>query len=291
MGNKLQAVILFVFIASLASSCGDSQATPLVRPTPTVCNSSWRDPKALHVRVASSPDEARQVLQNELKRWTRVEALPRDRSAVRLYLTYLSPQVIEAVISEKAAREKLSPEESRELLAEFDRRLQRKNAIPFLLTIRGTKDPGLQIALGQLEKTMVLVNQRQQKIPPVIEYTPALAAPINMANGGIEGYVLFPRSTGAGCHPTVNLTDDHSFDLRLSGVSISGVEPGNWLRGPTPYSYKDLQPLWSYTLLPDIGLEEAMNVPPPQRATEDLDISLLLDIVGLTISIVDMFLK
>ncbi len=53
-----------------------------------------------------------------------------------------------------------------------------------------------------------MVNQRQEEIPPLVEYTPALVEPVDMARDGVEGYILFPRSLGTSCNPTVNILED-----------------------------------------------------------------------------------
>jgi hypothetical protein len=254
-------------------------------PTPTMCNPSWRNPHNLNLRVASSPGVARTILENELRRWTKV--VPWEAGLwygnVEIYLTYLSPQVIEAIVAEKAVRDGLSSKESQDLLAEFDRRLQIRNAIPFLLTIRGDRDDEVLVTLGPLEQTMVMVSQRRQEFRPLTEYTPALASPINMVNGGLEGYVLFPRSVGSGCNPTINFLDDHSFDVRLSAGSV--IQPG--LLGP--FETKHLSSLWPFTLLPEIPLEQAKEIPLPERAA-DIDTGILLDILGLALNIFQLLM-
>ncbi len=41
---------------------------------------------------------------------------------------------------------------------------------------------------------------------------------------------------------------------------------------------------WSYTLLPDMPLAEAVNIPIPGRATDDLTEEIMTELVSLTIS-------
>lgn len=235
--------------------------TPFPTATPVPCNPDRRDPATIRANLANSPDAAQSILQVALRRWTRLETLPRVGTPnLRFYLTFISPQVVEALALDKAVRDELAVEQRPDLLIEYDRRLYARNTFPFILILQGPQDRSVQVKLPPLDQSMMLVNQNKQSIPAFKDYAPVFAAPVNMERGGAAGYVLFPRSAGTGCNPTINLGIDRSFDVRLSGISLSGFLS-------IPFMQND-QVAWSFDLLPDTSLEQSTRIPLPGQAPE-----------------------
>lgn len=257
--------------------------TPFPTSTPVPCNPSRRDPATIKANLANSPDEARSILESTLRRWTRVDTLPRVGSpGVRFYLTFISPQVIEALVLDKSTRERVPADRRTDLLVEYDRRLYARNVFPFVLTWRGPQDRSLQVSLSPLDRSMTVVNQNRQAIPALSDYAPVFAAPVNMERGGAVGYVLFPRQMGSGCNPTINLAIDRSFDVRLSGISLSGFLS-------IPFLQND-QVTWSFDLLPDTSLEQALKIPLPRQAPE-VEAGTMAEISGFAGNLIDGVLR
>lgn len=257
--------------------------TPFPTATPVPCNPSRRDPATIKANLANSPDQARNVLETVLRRWTRVDTLPRVGSpTIRFYLTFISPQVIEALALDRSLREGVSADRRPDLLVDYDRRLYTRNAFPFILTLSGPQDRSLQVKLPPLDQSMLVVNQNRQAIPSLNDYAPILAAPVNLERGGTAGYVLFPRSTGTGCNPTINLAIDRSFDVRLSGITLSGFLS-------IPFIQND-QVTWSLELLPDTSLEQTLRIPMPRQAPE-VDASTMAEISGVARNLLEGVLR
>lgn len=299
--KKISCLALIIVAMSLSSCKSTASPTPEATspPIPTEtqkpkpkailgCNPTLQSLTNIEFNDSLTVDDVDRLLKNELLRATRVVPVPSDKSWAYLYVTYMSPQVIEAIVIWKTIHENLSTEERNSLIAEFERRLQLSNTIPFLLLVRGPQNPQVELSLGKIDESLALINQRQETFYPSSEYTPGLSQRINMISGGIEGYVLFPRSTGEKCNPTVNLLNDHSFSIQLSGITITGVEEG--LINNTILTYTNQSATWTYTLLPSIPLAEAINIPIPDRATEGIDQGILLDILGLSVSIFELIL-
>lgn len=260
--------------------------TPWPSPTPStgVCNPSWRDLGGLDLELTKSPQQARDMLLNELKRNTRVAFLPypdEDERDFQMYLTYLSPQVVEAMALDKGSREGLGLQDLRQLIAAYDARLQNSNSVPFLVVLRATAPmKGETVSCGELEDTMVMVTENQGSIPPS-EYAPALSLPINMSDAGLEGYILFPRNLGTGCTPSVDLLNDHRLDIHLQGIDVRDCDPT--LGVPLCRNRKDLSVQWNFTLLPGRSLREVKDIPLPERASV-LPPDVVQEILGLALS-------
>ncbi len=266
--------------------------TPYLTPTPTpqpiACNPSWRDVRELQIPLGLTQEQVGAVLENEVLRTTRVVYLPStEQRDVQLYLTYLSPQILEAVVLYTAIRDNLTLDQTHQILEELENRFQADNTIPFLLKVAG-KDSRDTISLGPLEEHLAIVNQRQEEIPALAAYTPTLADPINMALGGLEGYVLFPRSLGPNCTPTVDILRDHSFAVRLkdlSGILTTGsVQLGDVLGGKVDIEGQERS--WTYTLIQDMPLLEAMKQPLLHRIVDTIEKNHLDDIVALILRFV-----
>ena len=257
--------------------------TPFPTATPIPCNPARRDPGTIQANLANSPDQARAILDNVLRRWTRVDTLPRVGSpSVQFYLTHLSPQVIEAMALDKSLRQGLPPENRPDLLIEFDRQLYARNVFPFILTVRGPSNRSLLVKFAPLNQSMAIVNQNRQSVPASTEYSPVFATPLDFERGGAIGYVLFPRSIGTGCNPTINLAIDRTFDVRLSSLALYGFVS-------LPFSSND-QVMWTLDLLPDTSLEQTLKIPPPKQMPE-LDSNTLANISGLAFNLFDSVLK
>lgn len=239
------------------------------------CNPFWDNSRSINLNIANSEKEAEKILFTELNRWTRVVQVGKGNT---LYLTYLSTQVIEAIVVYTATQRKLSNADRQSLLIEYERRLQLNNSMAFLLLIN--TQPGgwwwghIPLELKPLEQTMALINQRRQRFSPYLEYTQVLIEPYSIRGNSVQGYVLFPRNVGNNeCTPTVNLLEDHSFDVRLESTHYSDNKDSA------------LEPIQlSYTLLPDIPLERAMKIPLPSKVSE-LDLKTMNDILGLALTI------
>jgi hypothetical protein len=201
---------------------------------------------------------------------------------IRFYLTFISPQVIEALALDRSLRSGASAEIRPDLLVEYDRRLYARNIFPFILTLRGPQDRSLQVKLPPLDKSMMVINQNRQALPSLNDYAPVLAAPVNFERGGAAGYVLFPRSMGTGCNPTINLAIDRSFDVRLSGITLSGFLS-------IPFLQND-QATWSYELLPDTSLEQTLRIPLPRQAPE-VDAGTMAEIMGMAGNLLEGVLR
>ncbi len=248
--------------------------TPFPTSTPVVCNPSRRDPSTIRANLGNTPDGARGILQDALKRWTRVESLPRVGSpTVQFYLTYLGPQVVEALVLDRAVRQGIPSEQRPDLLVAYDRALDAYNVFPFVLTLRGPQDRSKQVVVAPLNQKMVLVNQNHQSIPAESNVSPVFSAPINLERGGAAGYVFFPRTTGTGCNPTINLAIDRSFDVSLSGIGLSGFLS-------MPFISNDAA-TWSFDSLPDTSLEQTLRIPMP-AAAPNLDANTLSQMLAVT---------
>jgi len=263
-------------------------STPI--PTSTndpYCNTFWQNIRAVNLSIFDSPEQSQKILESELRRWTRAVNIPQGDQT--LYLTYLSPQLIEAIVTHTATQKKLSQPEYESLLTDVERRLRQSNMMAFLLTIRTTSVGFLGhhrvVYLGPLEEFLVLYNQRQESFFPLKEYTQELVVNPNIRGESAQGYILFPRNAGGGCHPTVNVLGDHSFDVRLNHINVlSGFSQEDG------FIYADHidQVMWSFTLLPDIPLDEAMNIPLSSDAAQ-FDLQTLNDILSLALSVVEIW--
>ncbi|MBI4787636.1 MAG: hypothetical protein HY782_11380 [Chloroflexi bacterium] len=257
--------------------------TPFPTATPIPCNPARRDPATIRANLADSPDQARGIVENVIRRWTRVETLPRVGSpSVRFYLTYLSPQVIEAIALDRSVRERVPAEKRPELLIEYDRQLYARNAFPFILTLRGPSDRSLLVKFSPLNESMTIVNQNRQAIAATSQYAPLFTTPLDFERGGGVGYVLFPRAIGTGCNPTINLAIDRSFDVRLWGLTLYGFLS-------LPFTSND-QVTWSFELLPDTSLEQTLKIPPPRQVPE-IDSNTLAEISGLAFNLFESVLR
>ncbi|HNT74298.1 MAG TPA: hypothetical protein PKH77_04665 [Anaerolineae bacterium] len=262
-------------------------ATPTITP---ICNPFWHDAKNRNLNLNISTAEAREDLHYELRRWTQQVDYARNS----LYLTYLSPQVIEALVVYRAVNAGLSVQESQNLLLEIENRLQLDNSIAFLflqysLDARDGDTLPLVLEFLPLENTMILYNQRRESYSPFIEYTQKLIAPIERRGSSVEGYILFPKSTGNGCNPTIDLLHDHSFDVYLTKVVRSLDEDRKWT--------DDVVFTWSYTLMGDMPLEEALGVPIIGQSgssssgsadSKSFDIETLNDILSLAVTFIEL---
>lgn len=234
------------------------------------CNPFWDSARAINLNIANSTEQAEEILFTELSRWTRVV----EADGNTIYLTYISPQVVEAIVVYTAIQQGLSQVEKQELLLDIERRLDLNNTMAFLLLLNYQSGfLHLPYEFEPLEQTLSLVNQRRERFAPYLEYTQVLVEPRSIRGDSVQGYVLFPRSVGEGCHPTINVLDDHSFDVRIEQV----IEAAG-IAGPFQ---------WSYTLLPDIPLERAMNIPTTSQSPE-LDLSTLNDILSLSLTLLEI---
>ena len=246
------------------------------------CNPFWH--KSPEISNVSTLDEATEVLEQELTRWTRVSSPRADNN---LYFTYLSPQVIEAIVNYNAVLRGMSQSEKRELLSDIERRLALNNTIAFLVILDSDIDSGeilfgtgANITLNPLEDTLALVNQRRERFAPYIEYSQVLIESDSVRGEYISGYVLFPRSIGDDCNPTINLANDHSFDIHLEQYCY--YHSGN-KKTVCPVSHN----LWSYTLLPSIPLDQTRNIP-LSNSVPSLTATTLNELFSLALTILEI---
>jgi hypothetical protein len=242
-------------------------------------------------RMALGPGEiqARQVLIDQVRFWTRVHAQPWVETGtgafgtgtttyeVRYYLTYLSPQLVEAAIEYKAAQERLSSEESMELVEEVRQRLRQHNAIPFLLRIAANKSD-LTLQMQPFSENVFLQNTKGEKYNPT-EYDRVFDYPYELSTVE-EGYVFFPRTQGT--TTTVDLDNDPSIFLRIEEARLSTDA-----YGPRTDAIE-----WRFDLVPvDFPLEELALMPPPQgQSGTELSIGDILNTIDLIFTILTLFL-
>lgn len=270
-------------------------STPMPTPTPIrLCNPYWNDVDAVPVNVSGAPDQASKILQNEIKRATAMVSLPSGQNWVQIYLTFLSPQIAEAIVTQQAATEFLTPKQSRDLLFNFDRNLERRNALAFLMMIRGRTDATINVYFGPLEKSLTFTNQRSQEFRPLEQSSPVLASVINMANGGAEGYVLVPRAASDRCNPTFDVLNDNLLNVRASNIALwkSSAPVGSpgsifdsfQLPFTTPNSYR-VGALWSFGFAAGKSLVDVMNTPAPRQSNTELDSKTVADIAALAVKV------
>jgi hypothetical protein len=242
-------------------------------------------------RMTLGPGEiqARQTLIDQVKLWTQVDTQPWVETGtgvfgtgtatyeVRYYLTYLSPQLVEAAIKYKAAWEGLSAEETSQLVDEVRRRLRQRNAIPFLLRIAANK-PDLNLQMQPFSENIFLQNTKGEKFGP-IEYDRLFDYPYVLAIVE-EGYVFFPRTQDAVA--TVDLSNDPSIFVRIEEARLSTNE----------YTSRTDAVAWRFDLVPvDFPLEELARMPAPQGQSEmELSIGDILNIIDLIFNMLTLFL-
>ena len=185
--------------------------------------------------------------------------------------------LLSSFINYTAEQQGLSHKEKQSLLDEIEKRLALENSMAFLVLVRQTTDSidKRNISLEPLENSMYVMNQRGEKYAPYDEYTKILVEPVKVRGDSVQGYVLFPRSVGEKCNPTVNVLYDHSFDVRL--IRAKNDEGGVY-EGPF---------IWDYSLLPNIPLDRVVAIPEPTNTIE-LDLDTFNDIFSLAVTFVEL---
>jgi hypothetical protein len=218
--------------------------------------------------------QARQVLYDQVRRWTQVVSITLDNSKINFYLTYCSPQLLEAAIEYQSIQKNLSADEIKALESDVKTRLREQDTIAFLLRMVSSSSD-LTIKFGdKFSSTTWLENIHGDKLPPS-EYDPYLDYQIP-TSGIAQGYIYFPKSNGG--KMLVDVDQEPSIFVGSSGINISN--------GPQTSTYNDVT--WHFDLVPiDFPLADLENRPPaaissgaPTGSTPSNNLS-ISDILGI----------
>ncbi len=178
------------------------------------------------------------ILGQQTERWSGyVDLKVSDTNFVRITLTYLSPQLIEAVLLNNVLRKK----EIGDPIDVFASRVKagldqvgNRNEMLFLMTITKS-DPGLDatsaVNITIPLQNMILTNSSNQKFGPkrsdhIVDYS------ILLDKEPVSALISYQMTVGGSseCHLMLDPQSNNTISLHLEGVQINGVtrEPLTW---------------------------------------------------------------
>lgn len=259
--------LIFISLAVALTLVGCTPAPPTPTPTPTPA--AW--------------DEAEEILLHQIKYWTEVDTVGIEGVGwTDFYLTYISPQLIEAAVNYKVAREGLIAHEREKLLEDVNRRLVQQNKIPFILYInwyeRHMSENDARLRIGPLSQTMKLINLRGKASPP-IEYDHLFDMELRLKDDR-KGYIFFPRQSEG--IVTVDFYSDASFSVVLEGSRFWDADYGE------EFAAGVVSEGWSFDLVPVEFPVERLAKMPVTLPSARFDVSIMFSILELLLSFISL---
>jgi hypothetical protein len=285
LGGLIEEEMRYFFIDSQVPESKSDELIVYVVPG----HPSTVEPERMN--IASGEYQARQILYDQVKFWTRIDSVSVERlpflstwveEHVYFYLTYLSPQLVQAAIKYRAVSDGLSEHEVTDLVREVNLRLRESDSLGFILRVVGNY-PGISAEMGTpLQSNIRLVNTFGDSFSS-LEYDRVFDYPIE-ANQYVKGYLFFPRSQAGKI--SVDLDTAPSIFVRIDEVHVRLYDRGGYGEWAESASIA-----WRYDLVPiDFPLEDLASRPEP-ISPQSLGLGDVVDIVGLVLDFASLLAK